>query len=156
MKIETVSTIIQGKEIEKRMRENRLIRITPLKKSFDYRYERSQKLQLEEDGYLPEDKQEEFINEIHWFPVGEWNLETTDNQIKIGCPRCGCDKKKIIYQNSGPIVRLRCPECGLAVDDRAVVDGRFDNIFKFWNWMSYCSQQYDEDFQKNYAIDDAG
>ena len=78
--------------------------------------------------------------------MGEWNLETTDNQIKIGCPRCGCDKKKIIYQNSGPIVRLRCPECGLAVDDRAVVDGRFDNIFKFWNWMSYCSQQYDEDF----------
>lgn len=135
--------IAKPKKIEERMDNKRLIRINPSKTNFDSRYERGQKLRLNEVGYLPEGKQEEFVKEIHWFPVGEWKMETEDNQIKIGCPRCGCDKKNIIYQNSGPIVRLRCPECGLAVDDRAVIDGRFDNIFKFWNWMSYSSQQFD-------------
>lgn len=134
--------IIKPKEIEERMGEERLISIIPEKTSFAYRNGRGQKLKFEEHGYLPNGSQEEFVKEIHWFPVGEWNLETSDNQIKIGCPRCGCDKKKIIYQNAGPIVRLICPECRLAVDDREVVNGRFDDIFKFWNWMSYSSQQY--------------
>jgi len=97
--------MIKPKEIEERMNPRRLIRIRPSKVSFDSGLE-GKELHLEENGYLPEGNQEDFIKEIHWFPVGEWNMETSDNLIKIGCPRCGCDKKKIIYQNSGPIVRL--------------------------------------------------
>ena len=65
------------------------------------------------------------------------SMENSDNKIKRGCPKCGCDRKKIRYQNSGPIVRLSCPDCGFAVDDRAVIDGSFDDIFKFWNRLSY-------------------
>lgn len=134
--------MMKPKEIEERMGEKRLIRINPSKTVFDSEYAWSQNINLEENGKLPEGRQEEFVREIHWFPVGEWKLETAENRIKIGCPRCGCDRTKIRYQNSGPIVRLRCPECGLTVDDRAVIKGRFEDIFRFWNWMSYFSQRF--------------
>ena len=143
--------IMKPKKIEERMGGKRLISIQPQKARFDHREASSQRLNIEEHGFLPKGNQDAFVKEIHWFPVGEWNMEKPDNQIKIGCPRCGCDKKNIQNQNSGPIVRLICLKCRLAVDDRAVVEGRFDDIFKFWNWMSYSSQQCDVKLWENYT-----
>lgn len=129
--------IVKPEEIEYRMNEKRLIAICPKKTNFDSRYARSQNLKLEERGCMPETDQEEFVKEVHWFPVGEWNPKSPDKRIKIGCPKCGCDKGKIIYRNSESIERLICPECGFEVDSSALKKSRFDDICKYWNYVSY-------------------
>lgn len=45
-------------------------------------------------------------------------------QIKACCPNCHAFKDKIIYQNSGPIVRVYCSECGLVYNEGDAKKGR--------------------------------
>ena len=53
--------------------------------------------------------------------------------IKAFCPCCYASKDKIIYQNSGPIVRIYCSECGLVYNDNDARTKGFNDLIDFWN-----------------------
>lgn len=53
--------------------------------------------------------------------------------IKASCPYCFASKDKIIYQNSGPIVRIYCSECGLVYNDNDTRTKDFNDLIDFWN-----------------------
>lgn len=53
--------------------------------------------------------------------------------IKANCPSClsGCDD--IVYQNSGPIVRIYCSKCGLIYNDGDAKKNGFNDVIEYWN-----------------------
>lgn len=60
-----------------------------------------------------------------------------DIGLKSPCPECGCDAAKIEYYNCGPIVYLKCPDCGYVLRDsdsfvRAV------GLVNYWNRLETC------------------
>ena len=54
-------------------------------------------------------------------------------EIKASCPCCYASKDKIVYQNSGPIVRIYCSDCGLVYNDMDARAKGFNNLIDFWN-----------------------
>lgn len=54
-------------------------------------------------------------------------------QIKACCPNCHAFKDKIVYQNSGPIVRIYCSECGLVYNDGDAKRAGYVDVIDFWN-----------------------
>ena len=60
----------------------------------------------------------------------------TDYKIIAPCSKCGCDAKKIIYQNSGPIVAVWCPMCRFRIYDFEAWKKGYRGttaIFDYWN-----------------------
>lgn len=60
-------------------------------------------------------------------------MGVTIKQIKAYCPNCYAGPDKIIYQNSGPIVRIYCSECRLVYSNIEAHKKGFDDIIDFWN-----------------------
>ncbi len=56
-----------------------------------------------------------------------------NERIRASCPRCFADKTKIRYQNSGPIVRIYCSECGLVFSLQEAKDHGFSDPIDYWN-----------------------
>ncbi len=54
-------------------------------------------------------------------------------EIKASCPCCYASKDKIVYQNSGPIVRIYCSDCGLVYNDKDARDNGFRDLIDYWN-----------------------
>ena len=54
-------------------------------------------------------------------------------EIKLRCCHCGCGKEKIQIVNCGPIIKIRCPECGYTV--RRGLDDSYtmDALIAKWN-----------------------
>lgn len=57
--------------------------------------------------------------------------------IKASCPECCCPPEKIVYKNSGPIVRLICPECGFVVNDFEARENGFSSMIDYWNHIGW-------------------
>ncbi len=57
-------------------------------------------------------------------------------EITEPCPRCGCDAKKIVYQNSGPIVNIYCPECRFLISETEAWKKGYKRIFDCWNALA--------------------
>lgn len=55
--------------------------------------------------------------------------------IKEYCPKCYCEPEKIELWNCGPIVRLRCPECGFVICETDLEEGKYgqEELIKLWN-----------------------
>ncbi len=53
--------------------------------------------------------------------------------IKANCPSCRTSCDDIVYQNSGPIVRIYCSKCGLVYNEDDAKKNGFDNIIDYWN-----------------------
>ena len=52
------------------------------------------------------------------------------------CPKCGCKPEKIRYYNSGPIVRLVCPDCSYHVYDYQAWEqglNGIEGLVEYWN-----------------------
>ena len=63
-----------------------------------------------------------------------WNYRKTEvKRIEASCPKCHADPEKIIYQNSGPIVRVYCSECGFKINDYEAWDHHFKSVIDYWN-----------------------
>ncbi len=54
-------------------------------------------------------------------------------EIKASCPCCHAGKDKIVYQNSGPIVRIYCSNCRLVFSDKDARDDGFRDLIDYWN-----------------------
>lgn len=54
-------------------------------------------------------------------------------EIRASCPCCFADKSRIRYQNSGPIVRIYCKECGLVYSEQNARENGFDDLIDYWN-----------------------
>ena len=52
-------------------------------------------------------------------------------QIKKGCPKCGCDKSRVEYWNCGPVVFILCPQCRYHI--REGTDAPIGRLFEAWN-----------------------
>ena len=64
--------------------------------------------------------------------------------ITASCPCCYASKDKIVYQNSGPIVRIYCSECGLVYSDKDAWDHGFKDLIDYWNHIGvYMPQEND-------------
>ena len=59
--------------------------------------------------------------------------KTLFKKIKANCPRCLTPHNDIIYQNSGPIIRIYCPNCGLIYNEKDAHNNGFENIIDYWN-----------------------
>lgn len=55
------------------------------------------------------------------------------SEIKMDCPYCGCDKEKIHKVNCGPIIRIRCPECGYTISRGYDDINTWDSLISRWN-----------------------
>lgn len=53
--------------------------------------------------------------------------------IKTYCPCCQAYCDDIVYQNSGPIVRIYCSKCGLVYNEGDAKKNGFENIIDYWN-----------------------
>ena len=54
-------------------------------------------------------------------------------EIKLDCVYCGCSKDKIQIKNSGPIIKIQCPECGYTIDRGFHNLYTLEAILKRWN-----------------------
>lgn len=54
-------------------------------------------------------------------------------EIKAYCPNCYASPDKIVYQNSGPIVRIYCSQCGIVYNESNAKKAGFSDIIDFWN-----------------------
>lgn len=54
-------------------------------------------------------------------------------RIKANCPSCLADCDNIVYQNSGPIIRIYCSKCGLVYNDNNARKNGFDDVIAYWN-----------------------
>ena len=61
--------------------------------------------------------------------------EDYKKKIIACCPNCFAypDNDKIHYQNSGPIVRIFCRQCGYVVNDWEAWKNGYNNIIEYWN-----------------------
>ncbi len=59
--------------------------------------------------------------------------KTVTKRIEAYCPRCFASNDKIVFQNSGPIVRIYCSVCGLVYNDKDAWDNGFSNLIDYWN-----------------------
>lgn len=134
--------ILKPSEVEERMDGKRYIWIKPEVNSHDYGNERKTDMALEihESGMLPEDCPQDFIDEITWFPTNIWSLETEDNRIKGECPNCCYDKTKIIYHEIDNECSVKCPQCGFQIDEKEAKDKNYEDVFRYWNVLSYRRQ----------------
>ena len=53
--------------------------------------------------------------------------------IKANCPVCLASCEYIVYQNSGPIVRIYCSKCGVVYNDYDAKKNGFKDIISYWN-----------------------
>jgi len=55
--------------------------------------------------------------------------------VKGQCPNYFCFPEKIELWNCGPIVRLRCPECGFGISEAELSEGKsgLEELVKLWN-----------------------
>lgn len=53
--------------------------------------------------------------------------------IKANCPVCLASCEDIVYQNSGPIVRIYCSKCGVVYNDNDARKHGFKDIISYWN-----------------------
>lgn len=53
--------------------------------------------------------------------------------IKANCPVCLASCEDIVYQNSGPIVRIYCSKCGVVYNDNDARENGFKDIISYWN-----------------------
>lgn len=60
-------------------------------------------------------------------------MEIEKKKIRAYCPNCYANPDKIVYQNSGPIVRIYCSECWIVYNDAEAHKEGFDSIIDFWN-----------------------
>ena len=56
-------------------------------------------------------------------------------KIRANCPCCMAACTDIVYQNSGPIVRIYCTKCGLIYKESDAWDHGFENIIDYWNHL---------------------
>lgn len=52
---------------------------------------------------------------------------------KANCPCCFTSCDEIVYQNSGPIVRIYCSKCGLVYNEKDAWNNGFKDVIDFWN-----------------------
>lgn len=72
-------------------------------------------------------------------------------EIKRDCIYCGCSKDKIKKRNSGPIIKIQCPECGYTITRgtnelaswKALVD-RWNCEYLFENNFKVSKKEYEE------------
>ncbi len=55
-----------------------------------------------------------------------------ESGLKSPCPECGCEAKKIERYNCGPIVYIKCPECGYVLRESDYF-ARAVGIVNYWN-----------------------
>ena len=70
-----------------------------------------------------------------------------NGKITVPCPKCGCDAKRIAYLNSGPIVRLWCPQCTFHVYDYLAWEKGYSGanaLFNYWNDLKPEEINWDE------------
>lgn len=60
-------------------------------------------------------------------------MEIEKKKIRAYCPNCYASPDKIVYQNSGLIVRIYCSECWIVYNDAEAHKKGFDSIIDFWN-----------------------
>lgn len=55
--------------------------------------------------------------------------------VKAQCPNCFCFPEKIEFWNCGPIVWLRCPECGFRINEAELEEGSrgLEGLIEMWN-----------------------
>ena len=55
--------------------------------------------------------------------------------IKAYCPVCICEPEKIELWNCGPIIRLRCPRCGVGISESEInkQEGTVEGLIRLWN-----------------------
>ena len=62
-------------------------------------------------------------------------------KIEASCPHCGAPKEKIVYQNSGPIVRIYCSECHFVCDESEAWENGYQDVIEYWNHIgAYISE----------------
>lgn len=63
------------------------------------------------------------------------NEETIFKRIEANCPCCLTSYDDIVYQNSGPIVRIYCTKCGLVYNESDAWKNGFRDVIDYWNHM---------------------
>ena len=56
-----------------------------------------------------------------------------ERNIKANCPCCLAFRDDIVYQNSGPIVRIYCKKCGLVYNEDDAKKNGFSHVIEYWN-----------------------
>lgn len=57
----------------------------------------------------------------------------SNDRIKACCPQCLACPEKIVYQNSGPIIKIFCSECWLVYSETDAHKNGFKDVIDYWN-----------------------
>jgi hypothetical protein len=61
------------------------------------------------------------------------NLLQEFKKVESKCPMCLAKPSEIVYQNSGPIVRVYCTKCGYICSDMDAKVAGFPDVIDYWN-----------------------
>ena len=59
--------------------------------------------------------------------------------LKAHCPKCYGAPEKVEFWNCGPIIRLKCPECGFGIGEGDLEEGKngLEELIKLWNQKGF-------------------